>query len=206
MRAATWARKGRVMPVRSLSSPVLDMNGATGRLPTLQVAVRPVRSSDLAHLMAHVGPLVDELYPQGAAKLLARLEDSINGYATAHVAVSRRSTTPLALASEVAKGKRATKLSTFWVDPKARRRGIGAQLLDNRIATWLRSGQERVVVTVCESRAAELQSLFVPRGFERLALDLHRYGPDRGEVVLQWRPPVSAIPVAPYNAAAALSA
>lgn len=205
-RAIKGARKGRVMPVLSVSSAALDMDGAAGRLPTLPVTVRPVRANDLAHLMVRVGPLVEGLYPQGAAKLLARLEDSINGYATAHVAVSRLSANPLALASEVAKGKRATKVSTFWVDPETRRRGVGAQLLDSRIEAWLRSGQERVVVTVRESRAVELQSLFVPRGFERLALDLHRYGQDRSEVVLQWRPPIGASSAVSFDAVAAHSA
>jgi len=152
------------------------------------VVVRPILAQDLSPLLASVGPLVDDLYPRGAEKLLQRLESALNGYANATVAASLLTGRPLGLASEASKGRAAAKLSTFWVHPVMRRRGIGHRLLDARICNWQRNELERVVVTVRAERAGELEALFLPRGFVRIANDRARYGVGRDEVVLEWKP------------------
>lgn len=146
----------------------------------------PMVPADLSPLMSTVGVLVDELYPRGAEKLLARLEDALNGYAVANVVRSHRSGAPVALASEVKKGRSGIKLSTFWVHPIMRGRGIGKVLLDSRIHHWQQCGAPAATVTVREERSPELERLFVPRGFGRAALVPDRYGEGKSEVILRW--------------------
>jgi hypothetical protein len=135
--------------------------------------------------MPTVGTLVDSLYPKGAAKLLTRLEEALIGCATAHV-TDLPGFGPIALASETSKGRDRVKLSTFWVDPRFRGFGIGGSLLDHRISNWEQRDLSAVVVTVREERAAELEGLFIPRGFSRIAMDLNRYGEGQNEVILRW--------------------
>lgn len=148
-------------------------------------SIRPLRPKDLGALMPTVGALVDSLYPKGAAKLLTRLEEALNGCATAHVAHLPR-IGPIALASETLKGCDRVKLSTFWVDPRFRGIGVGGSLLDHRIGDWEQRDLSMAVVTVREERAAELEGLFIPRGFSRVATDINKYGEGQNEVILRW--------------------
>lgn len=145
-----------------------------------------MKPADLAPLMRTVGVLVEDLYPQGAAKLQERLEDALNGYAVAHVVRTRRSSRAIALASEVQKGSSGTKLSTFWVHPVMRGRGVGRALLGHRIDDWRRAATPLVTVTVREERSPELERLFLPHGFNRAALVTDLYGETKSEVILQW--------------------
>lgn len=156
-------------------------------------SVRPILARDLAPLMSTVGLVVDLLYPQGASKLLHRLESALNGYATAHV-VAAPNTRPVALAAETAKESRNVKLSTFWVHPSMRQKGIGGLLLDNRIKEWTLSERDGAVVTVRECRASDLERLFIPRGFSRIATEIDKYGEGQNEVILKWRPSLAHSP------------
>ena len=113
------------------TASVTMLRAPVSRVPRLlrstvgrNVRIRPLKFADLDILMPTVGVLVDSLYPRGAEKLLARLEDALNGYAVAHVAeVSDFG--PVALASETLKGDSRVKLSTFWVHRRFRGLGIG---------------------------------------------------------------------------------
>lgn len=158
--------------------------------------IRPITDSDIGPLMRQVGPLVDSLYPQGAAKLLRRLEDARDGYASAHVVVpspealsnqTLPTAAPLALVAEAAKGLCRVKISTFWVAPRARRLGLGSMLVDHRMQAWRRTGVERAAITVCRDRALEIEALFVPRGFDQRLVVPALYGAERDEIVLVWR-------------------
>lgn len=153
--------------------------------PLTPPRVRPLIASDIGPLMEAVGPLVDSLYTRGAEKMLRRLEDARDGYEIANVVVDGLGA-PLALAAEAKKGRAARKLSTFWVAQHARRRGLGAMLLDQRIEDWSDSGIDTVHVTVRASRAQQLERLFLPRGFQRALIELDRYGSGGDEVVLRW--------------------
>jgi len=137
--------------------------------------------------MSSVGVLVDHLYPSGALKLQERLCDALSGYASAHVVVDTDNR-PVALAAEAGKGRMNAKLSTFWVHPSVRGRGFGSALLDHRRQSWVKSGYDRVHVTVRKERAGELERLFLPRGFQRTLVVVDRYGEGNDEVVLTWRP------------------
>lgn len=145
---------------------------------------------DLGPLMSSVGVLVDGLYPSGALKLQDRLTDALNGYASAHV-VADAGNLPIALASETLKGRGSGKLSTFWVHPSARGRGVGRRLLRHRVSSWVAAEYERVHVTVRAERASELERLFLPHGFQRRLVVVDRYGEGQDEVVLMWRPEAS---------------
>ncbi|MFK0249713.1 GNAT family N-acetyltransferase [Amycolatopsis azurea] len=150
--------------------------------------VRPLVCGDLSHLMPQVGTLVDELYPQGADKLIRRLEVAAsthsNAFVVAHASHPR---IPLALASEAAKGIHNLKLCTFWVAPPWRRRSLGRLLLETRVSSWLTADVNSVHVTVRHNRAQQLRPLFEKLGFRQVAVAAARYnGSD--EVVLQWTP------------------
>lgn len=191
-----------MVPVGSLL-PLGD-HGGPGRMGCRGVRIRPLRPSDLGSLMPTVGVLVDSLYPKGATKLLARLEEALNGYATAHVC-DAAGVGPIALASETEKGTARIKLSTFWVDPRFRGVGLGGSLLEHRIESWRHRDLNRVVVTVRQERAPELERLFIPRGFSRVATDIGKYGEGQDEVVLKWTsdslPSCSRPPVLDHRAA-----
>lgn len=174
----------------------IDLGRATvkhlGNLPCYEASsmlarVRPMTPDDVRPLMHSLGPLVDSLYPSGARLLLRRLEDALAGYAAAHVVVPTRTDLPIALAAEAFKGHQARKLSTFWVSPGWRRRGIGSLLISSRARSWVMRDIASVHVTVRESRSRELLSLLAPFGFRKEAVEYHRYGTARNEVILRWR-------------------
>lgn len=145
--------------------------------------VERYRSVDLAPLMRTVGVVVEELYPQGAKKLVSRLDETLWGYADAHVMRTPKGT-PIALAAEVSKGLRRVKLSTFWIHPLYRGRGLGRALLRHRMEDWQRGGVTSIFVTVREQHASELERLFIPQGFVRVATVPHLYGEGKSEVIL----------------------
>ena len=163
------------------TASVTMLRAPVSRVPRLlrstvgrNVRIRPLKFADLDILMPTVGVLVDSLYPRGAEKLLARLEDALNGYAVAHVAeVSDFG--PVALASETLKGDSRVKLSTFWVHRRFRGLGIGSSLLDRRIEDWCLADRDHAIVTVREDRAVRSSGLLancsrpqqVRRGQER---------------------------------------
>ena len=121
--------------VTMLRAPVLRAPRSPLSAVGHNVRIRPLKFADLDILMPTAGVLVDSLYPRGAEKLFARLEDALNGYAVAHVAEASNFG-PVALASETLKGDSCVKLSTFWVHRRFRGLGIGGSLLDRRIEDW----------------------------------------------------------------------
>lgn len=149
--------------------------------------VRRLRARDVGLLMPQIGGLVEALYPQGGARLLNRLEDAVAGYATAYV-VDDGTGCPIALAAQVEKGRGTAKLSTFWVSPFRRRRGVGTALLNSIVSHWQRLEYDQTHVTVRLSRSLELESLLRPAGFNHLGIAQHRYGESQHELVLGWSP------------------
>lgn len=175
-----------------------DVAGAAGRVECVQesgriqglTAVRPpgllapLRSEDRGKVLASVGPTVDRLYPQGAAKLSSRLDDVIDG--RAGCAVVWRGEQVVGLAVDSPKGRLA-KLSTLWVARSARRLGIGSALAAWTTRQWLLRGVDRGHLTARETVAPPLVALLVPYGFAVADLALHRYGDEQHELVVVWR-------------------
>ena len=151
--------------------------------------VRPLTYTDLGVLLPQVGPIVDIFYPSGAYKLIGRLERSIAYHEYAYVAACVHAPhIPVALASEKLKGAYRLKLCTFWVSPYYRRIGVGSLLLQERIATWLRSDFRQVHGTISHKRAPTVQPLFFSLGFRQIAVEIARYGEGRDEAVFTWKP------------------
>jgi ribosomal protein S18 acetylase RimI-like enzyme len=151
--------------------------------------VRPLVRADLPILVSTLGPTIEALYPNGLDSMYERLNRSLDGRGFSMVASSSSSPhVPIALSSEIDKGCRRVKLSTFWVSPNYRKRGVGRRLLEHRIISWLQADLESVHVTVRREREEELRGLMDKYGFRRVAIDLSRYGEAQDEVVLQWKP------------------
>lgn len=172
-----------------LESQLLPEAGSNIDSKRVLPLVRNLRATDIDLLLTELGPVLDSLYPNGSELFLNRLNQSLSNKSLTRVLVDSRDTQfPLALASEVPKGFRRAKLSTFWVHPAFRRLGLGSHLLQDRLTEWLKRDLESVHVTVRSTRAQELQALLTPFGFHHLVTDLDRYGPDQHEAVYQWRP------------------
>jgi len=120
-------------------------------------------------------------YPGGDEWLERRLLDVLDGRATCELATLNGRVVGLTIGTP--KG-RATKLSTIYVVPAARRVGVGSMLLDSFIAQARTSGRGReIYVTAAHHRWPELQRLFESRGFTVSVVESDRYGPGRHEVV-----------------------
>jgi len=149
-----------------------------------EVVVRLAHSPDEAQLFRTVGTIVDELYPDGREKLMAKL--------FANIALGRHSFVVsigeqiVAYAAETPKPGGRLKLSTFWVREDSRRRGIGRLLIEYLVERWLAAGTAAVHVTVRAGREQELLGLLSEFGFTQVALVPDRYGRGRDEVVLLW--------------------
>jgi ribosomal protein S18 acetylase RimI-like enzyme len=89
-------------------------------------------------------------------------------------------------AIETPKGEHLVKLSTFWVAPWARRRGVGSQLLGRLVLRWQQADLESAWVTMGLYESDDLMGLMVPHGFEAIGLALDRYHQGRAELVLGW--------------------
>ncbi|MET8363204.1 GNAT family N-acetyltransferase [Micromonospora sp. NPDC049580] len=139
--------------------------------------------------MQSVGPTVRQLYPQGDQQLFRRLGEVLDGQArcTVAVALGRAGGQHLVgVAVETPKGPDRFKLSTLWVDPTMRRRGVGRRLVQNCLCRWAREETEVGFLTVRNQHSASVRSLLVPFGFDQASLELNRYGFGEDELVLQW--------------------
>lgn len=148
--------------------------------------LEPLAREHLPAVLRSVGPVVDGLYPQGRRLFEARLGDVVEGRARCTVAVKRGSV--VAVAVESPKGARRLKLSTLWVHPLYRRRGVGTALLGGVVADWLERDLERVHLTVCLNEYDGILGLLHNFGFHHLTVERNRYGDGRDEAVLIWTP------------------
>lgn len=119
-------------------------------------------------------------YPGGDQWLERRLVDVLDGRATCELATLGGRVVGLTIGTP--KGQ-ATKLSTIYVVPTARRVGVASALLDSFIAQACSNGDREIYVTAAHHRWPELQRLFESRGFIVSAVEFDRYGPGRHEVV-----------------------
>ena len=123
-------------------------------------------------------------YPGGDAWLRRRLADAEHGRARCHLQWDGGSVAGVAI--ETPKGPGRLKLSTLWIAPGARGRGLGRVLVDHCAKGWRRDGIDRVHVTVGEDALPEIAGVLRPHGFALVAREPDRYGPGRDESVLVW--------------------
>ena len=150
-------------------------------LPT--IALRPFRPSDRADVTSLLTDL-PALYPKGAKWLQRRLDDVVENRARCTLAVCGSAI--LGATIETPKGTKQTKLSTIFVRPALRRRGVGSLLMEDCRRRWDLSDLDDVIVTVACTRLPEVTPLFVRTGFEMVAIEQARYGDERDEAVLRW--------------------
>lgn len=125
-------------------------------------------------------------YPGGGPWLERRLNDVRDQRALCTVVTRRGSL--VATAIETPKSTRRSKLSTIWVHPAARRRGIGGRLLTHLTTSWQQRGIEEIYVTVADEVVPALLPLLCDRGFVADAIERDRYRDGHDEYVLGWRP------------------
>jgi len=188
--------RGLSSPDRSMSSAVADtvtrLNSArlstcssTRRYPLTPIfTIRSYAREDRASLIA----LLWELplwYPRGLHWLQARLTDVEHGAASATIAVAHGATVGVII--DTPKAQDRGKLSTLYVAPGSRRRGLAGQLLQIRECSWIEQGLRTVSCTLPWPQGAATYRFLAGYGFTSVALARQRYGPRRDELVVTWQ-------------------
>jgi GNAT superfamily N-acetyltransferase len=127
-----------------------------------------------------------ELYPGGHDWLDRRLHEVLEKKARCTVALFSHVRAGVLI--EAPKSKGTLKISTIWVEPRFRHFGAGTYLLEQARERWIREGLSYVYVTADLATAALIQPLFEKTGFAAEAICVGRYGEQRDELVLSWRP------------------
>jgi GNAT superfamily N-acetyltransferase len=168
-----------------------SVGGAALEVPFRSVRFRPYRSSDRPKAVRLL-PFIDDRYPAGSAWLNRRLSDCADGKATCTLAENVIGDL-VGVAIETPKGARTIKLSTLWVAPSARGRGIGTALVGSLITKWNRAEIEESWVTVGLRYSDLLIRTLEPLGFAPIGLAIDRYIEGESELVLGWKPSEPAI-------------
>lgn len=170
----------------------------------LAIGIRPFRPRDRAVVLRDLGPVLTATYPRGSIWLNARLADIADGHARGAVSIDRTGLQGITI--ETPKGANQSKLSTIWVAPRARGRGLGGGLADRCVQSWIDRDIEQAWVTVASELAPALEGLLLGRGFRVTAFQADRYGPGRDEVVLTWSKATAEVDLFARAAAAGRSA
>lgn len=149
------------------------------------VTIRPYHESDRADVFSLLADL-PLFYPDALSWLDQRLRDVLAGRARCTLALFRSSVVGITI--ETPKQPRRLKLSTFFVHPNCRRRGIGSCLLATCQQRWVRDQLEHVYITVPAAATADMLPLLERFGFQVTSVERNLYGPGLDEVILYWRP------------------
>lgn len=149
----------------------------------VNLTLRPFVEADRARVTDLLTDLPG-LYPSGGEWLQRRLTDATEQRATCTLAGWQGSIAGLTL--ETPKGKRRKKLSTLFVHPAYRNRGLGFQLLTNCLESWRRLELDEVIVTARVCNLTTLGPLLGRTGFLQIAIEKDRYGVGCDEAVLRW--------------------
>jgi GNAT superfamily N-acetyltransferase len=165
----------------------IKRNGGVGRDSARQAAVsiRPYMRSDCTDVFRLLW-ILPILYPHGYDWLDRRLIDVEEGRADCRIA-----TVDGVLAGaliETPKGARSAKLSTLWVVPRFRHRGVAGGLLEEARCRWLQRGFDLVTATVDWWRSAAIAPTLERAGFRSEGIVPELYGPNRDELIMVWRP------------------
>ncbi|NWJ70759.1 hypothetical protein HX744_09535 [Pseudonocardia sp. ICBG1122] len=125
------------------------------------------------------------LYPGGADWLVRRLDEVRSGGPVC--TLIELSGNLAGVSIETPKSLSSIKLSTFFIDDRFRRQGLGLFLARSLVNRWRAIGVNFSYVTVAHTRSEALLSCLGAVGFEYADTEPHRYGEGRHEVILQWR-------------------
>jgi ribosomal protein S18 acetylase RimI-like enzyme len=126
------------------------------------------------------------LYPGGGEWLQRRLTDVVEKRANCTLAFWSRSIAGITI--ETPKGTKRTKLSTIFVNPIFRKRGVGSRLLRNCLESWRLSDVDEAIVTVRLHNLVTIAPLLMRNKFEPIAIEQNRYGDGNDETVFRWLP------------------
>jgi hypothetical protein len=146
----------------------------------------PLKLGLVPKTLSAIGATVDSLYPLGRAKLTDRCLDAISGRASGTVVLQDGHVH--AFSMESPKGAGRVKLSTLWVHPHVRERGICRALIAHLCQGWLRLGIVNVYLTVRQGIHEPMLRALSDFGFKLEVVVPDRYGAGRNEVVLSWEP------------------
>jgi predicted transcriptional regulator/GNAT superfamily N-acetyltransferase len=148
-------------------------------------SVRPYLASDRPMVTRALQSL-PALYPNGRRWLRQRLDDAEVGAALVLLMYANHMLVGVLI--ETPKGLRSRKLSTLWVRPSHRGRGIGAGVLRRRMDAWRAAHLDEVYCTVPLVPGNGALACLLKVGFEVTAVAKDRYTVDRDEAILTWRP------------------
>jgi ribosomal protein S18 acetylase RimI-like enzyme len=172
-----------VLP-RQLTGAVTERLGIRARI-SRSIWSRAYEPGDEAWVFEALS-FLPQLYPGGHAWLDRRLHEVLDNKARCTIALF--SQVKAGVLIEAPKAKGTLKISTIWVEPRFRHYGAGAYLLEQARARWIREGLSYVYVTADLATAPLIQPLFQRTGFTAEAISYGRYGEQRDELVLSWRP------------------
>jgi Acetyltransferase (GNAT) domain len=152
---------------------------------TFPITIQPFRSDDWGSVLNLLTDL-PLLYPGGAAWLSVRLRDVVRRRAACWLAF--RCDVLAGIAIETPKGRRVRKLSTLFVGEAFRGRGIAYSLVSRLTRNWTRDELDLAYVTVDLRKAVDLSSVLWKFGFIYQTVEFGRYGSERDEVILSWKP------------------
>ena len=141
--------------------------------------IRAFRSSDWSQVIEVLGFLPD-LYPNAHDWLARRLADALRSSAKCDLCVVDDAIAGVLI--QTPKGLDSVKLSTYWVSPEYRGKGIGTTLLGAARTYW-HSYHKSLYVTVAESQIELLDRILFRNNFEISAFVPNRYGSGRNELV-----------------------
>lgn len=157
------------------------------------------REDDWLLVMQHLAPLLARAYPGGAQWLSRRLDDVEEGRARAQLVEIRGHLSGVAI--ETPKPCNRIKLSTLWLAPALRGRGLGHELLHACTSRWRADGVPLAWITANSTAVQAVGALVTRHGFDLTACERDRYGAGRDEWVFQWTPEGIASAAGPRAAA-----
>jgi ribosomal protein S18 acetylase RimI-like enzyme len=125
--------------------------------------------------------IVPLLYPDGRIWLERALHHVESQKAFCTLAFSRESLGGVIL--DIDKGHRKRKIATFFVSKKFSDSGIGSSLFSHCKSRWLKTGIDHLHLTVAHERRSTIEPFLFRRGFQLVAIQPERYGPNRHEFV-----------------------
>jgi GNAT superfamily N-acetyltransferase len=131
-------------------------------------------------------PVIAASYPHADRWLKRRLDDVLDAKADCFLARDARGLTGVVI--QAPKGPARLKLSTIWVAPRARGRGLGGALLERCHALWHRRDIDEVWITAGPNALESVGRLLAPHGFVPCAYEPGRYRHGQIETVLCWTP------------------
>ena len=152
---------------------------------TSVIAVRRAVPSDSKSIIALLVDLPN-VYPGADLWIDRTLDEVFAGKASCTLACVDGAIVGIVIDKPKPDGRR--KLSTLYVDPGARGRGIARAIMDEAQRRWWTEGVVEVYVTCRIPRNDALTECLVMRGFVAGAILPNRYGQGHNEQIFVWRP------------------